>query len=280
MGKIVVGVAGSAELDQGLLWALRRAARTRSTVEAVLAWEPHVYAADPASGAVAVLASSLEDAARERLDASISSAVDAVPGAAPLVSARLECGPAAAVLERVSREAELTVVTARHITPTSRFLHGSVTSALLHHASCPVVVLPPAGTKELPGRGRVLVGADETPASQYAIDWAVEEANERGLPLIPVYVGDTVDLSHSIDELDADLLLQLKSAAPGAKDVQPRVVRGSAGPELVRMAEPTDVIVVGSRGRGELAGWLLGSTSSHVVRHAPCPVIVVREQPA
>ena len=38
-----------------------------------------------------------------------------------------------------------------------------------------------------------------------------------------------------------------------------------------------DVIVVGAHGRGALGRLLLGSVSEHVVRHAPCPVLVVRE---
>ena len=40
-----------------------------------------------------------------------------------------------------------------------------------------------------------------------------------------------------------------------------------------------DVIVVGSHGRGAIARILLGSVSEQVVRHAPCPVLVVRPEP-
>jgi nucleotide-binding universal stress UspA family protein len=40
-----------------------------------------------------------------------------------------------------------------------------------------------------------------------------------------------------------------------------------------------DVIVVGSHGRGALERLLLGSVSDQVVRHAPCPVLVIRPRP-
>jgi nucleotide-binding universal stress UspA family protein len=40
-----------------------------------------------------------------------------------------------------------------------------------------------------------------------------------------------------------------------------------------------DAIIVGSHNRGGLGRLLLGSVSEHVVRHAPCPVLVVRERP-
>jgi nucleotide-binding universal stress UspA family protein len=54
------------------------------------------------------------------------------------------------------------------------------------------------------------------------------------------------------------------------------VEQGSAGDVLVAAAKPGDVLVVGSRGHGSLAGALVGSTSAYCVHHATCPVVVVR----
>ena len=39
-----------------------------------------------------------------------------------------------------------------------------------------------------------------------------------------------------------------------------------------------DMLVIGSRGEGELPGMHLGSTASYCVHHAPCPVVVLRTQ--
>jgi len=58
-----------------------------------------------------------------------------------------------------------------------------------------------------------------------------------------------------------------------------RVVIGDPGTELCRLAADGsfDVLVVGSHGSGFLKRVLLGSVSNHVLHHAPCPVLVVRE---
>ncbi len=53
------------------------------------------------------------------------------------------------------------------------------------------------------------------------------------------------------------------------------VVQGGAGHNLVDLADDADLLVVGTRGRNAVADHLLGSVSSHVVAHAPCPVVVV-----
>ena len=62
--------------------------------------------------------------------------------------------------------------------------------------------------------------------------------------------------------------------------VRPRVVEGQAGPVLAEAAEGADLLVVGNRGHGGLAEALLGSVGQYCVRHAPCPVVIMRGKPA
>jgi nucleotide-binding universal stress UspA family protein len=59
-----------------------------------------------------------------------------------------------------------------------------------------------------------------------------------------------------------------------------RVEEGDPGSVLCRVAEEehVDLVVVGSHGSGALKRALLGSVSHHVLHHAPCPVLVVREK--
>jgi nucleotide-binding universal stress UspA family protein len=56
---------------------------------------------------------------------------------------------------------------------------------------------------------------------------------------------------------------------------------GSPAAEIVAQAEETGagLVVLGSRGHGAMSRALMGSVSDSVVRHAPCPVLVVREEP-
>jgi len=63
--------------------------------------------------------------------------------------------------------------------------------------------------------------------------------------------------------------------------VDERVVQGSPREEIVRAVEewPADLLVVGARGLGGVAGFLLGSVSETVARHVHCPVVVVKGRP-
>ncbi len=64
--------------------------------------------------------------------------------------------------------------------------------------------------------------------------------------------------------------------ALGVADDRTLVVRGDAGASLCALAQEraAKAIVIGTRGRGGIKRAFLGSVSDHVVRNAPCPVVV------
>src|SRR5690606_31745364 len=59
-------------------------------------------------------------------------------------------------------------------------------------------------------------------------------------------------------------------------NVSTEAVRGKPGPILVRELVHADMLVVGSRGRGGIAGLLLGSVRQGVLHHSRCTVVVIR----
>lgn len=75
--------------------------------------------------------------------------------------------------------------------------------------------------------------------------------------------------------------LERTAATLTSAQIDKRIEAGDVGGTVCRVAAEldVDVIVVGSHGRGAIERILLGSVSEQVVRHAPCPVLVVRPTP-
>lgn len=135
----------------------------------------------------------------------------------------------------------------------------------------------------------VVVGVDGSPGSLAALRFAVEEARARGALLravlawsIPIggdlpgaLVPDLVaDFQREAEQELADVLASVDTSRV---EIEPVTVEGPAARSLLRASEDAALLVVGSRGRGGFKGLLLGSVSGHCVRHARCPVVVVRE---
>lgn len=72
--------------------------------------------------------------------------------------------------------------------------------------------------------------------------------------------------------------LKANLEAQGVKNVRTAIIEGHAGTAIVdaARAEHADIVVMATHGRGGLGRAVLGSVADHVVRHAPCPVLLVR----
>ncbi|MGP4050202.1 universal stress protein [Streptomyces sp. 2A115] len=135
----------------------------------------------------------------------------------------------------------------------------------------------------------LVVGVDGSDSSLVAVDWAVDEAARRGLPLRLLYASlweryEGVAPSGGAERPSEQVLADdiVGSAAERARRRNPdvkvsaEVVPEEAEPALLREGHNASALVTGSRGRGELTGLLLGSVSLAVAARAHCPVIVVR----
>jgi nucleotide-binding universal stress UspA family protein len=98
---------------------------------------------------------------------------------------------------------------------------------------------------------------------------------------IPPYLGEP-NFQQAIDarlqEANTILDAAVQAVGPLPIDVHTELIEGSPAEAIINVADTrqSDLIVMGSRGLGRLAGALLGSTSQKVIGHAPCPVLIVR----
>jgi nucleotide-binding universal stress UspA family protein len=137
----------------------------------------------------------------------------------------------------------------------------------------------------------ILVALDGSPASQLALRQAIDLATtQRGRkltllsartrpPTVAAASGVSLEALGDAIEAEADRLLREAVAeVPDDIGVTTLSPEGHAGPAIVRQAREGnhDLIVMGSRGRGAVAATLLGSVSTHVLRHAHVPVLVVQ----
>ena len=136
--------------------------------------------------------------------------------------------------------------------------------------------------------GGVLVGHDGSRASGEAVRWAADLAVRlrcqlhvlrawviTSAPRPPTqrvgYVAPLADYEAAVrDHLTRDVE---ELGLPG--DVMLHVVHGRSSKELLHAATGAELLVVGRRGEGGFRGLGFGSTADQVVRHAPCPVVVV-----
>jgi len=145
---------------------------------------------------------------------------------------------------------------------------------------------------EHPTESRIVVGVDGSPDSVAALHWAMRQAVLTGASVDavgcwqrPQNVGypaaSHVDADLAVptgDDVRAAVRDAVAATTGGAEvTVQARAVEGAAAAVLVQEATDADLLVVGSRGHGELAGMLLGSVGLHCATHAPCPVLIVHE---
>ena len=139
---------------------------------------------------------------------------------------------------------------------------------------------------EVADERRVVVGVDGSACATRALEFAVREAAQWGIPLHVVCAyhempapGGWVPLEGLLHET-ADAIVA--DATHLAEKIEPRVVvKGETvldapGPALARLSEGATALVVGTRGHCEVAGVFLGSVSQYVLHHATCTTIVVR----
>lgn len=134
----------------------------------------------------------------------------------------------------------------------------------------------------------ILIGVDDSGPSRAALVWALKRAREEHTDVTLVHVVDDewgqAGSDVAVMETDAGART-LSEAARFAHDLTPatrvteRLLHGSPAWMLAELAEPDDLIVVGTHKTGYLHGRVLGSRSIVVASVAPCAVAVVPDTP-
>ncbi|MFE0771711.1 universal stress protein [Streptomyces sp. NPDC058861] len=137
--------------------------------------------------------------------------------------------------------------------------------------------------------GRIVVGVDGSEPALKALKWAAGQAALTGdsleaviaweypaswatlMPGVPAEFDPERLAAQILDQALADAL-----APEAAADATRTVVGGNAAQALVDAAKDASLLVVGDRGHSGFRAAVLGSVSTQVAQHAPCPVVVVR----
>ncbi|MFC7546683.1 universal stress protein [Plantactinospora sp. GCM10030261] len=279
---VVVGVDGSPDSRRAIELAAAEARRRRRPLRVVHAfvWPTmHVDVRPPPAGPE-------EGGLRHQAERIVADALAEARRAAPdvPVDGEIVDGQPAAVLIKESCDACLVVIGDRGLGGFASLLLGSIALQTASYAASPVLVA--RGTEH---PGPVVVGVDGSETSQRALAVAVEEAAVRGAELRAVHAfrhprstgpGDMMPLVYDTESLRAEEDRRVAEAVAPWQDRYPdvpmirRVAHGRAAPTLIEESARAQLLVIGARGRGGLAGLILGSVSQAVLHHAECPTVI------
>jgi nucleotide-binding universal stress UspA family protein len=205
------------------------------------------------------------------------------------IEVRVVTGDAREVIPRIAADwdADLIVIGARGLGALATAFLGSVSLAVARHAPCPVLIVRPT-VRPLHS---VVVALDGSPGAQRAVRFiaGLPLPTEVGIRLVAVVQpprapeasakhGDS--LAAAANRVTVARRRELEAAMDQAAERvgAVRAVREAlVGQPAEMLAEvDADLIVLGARGLGTLKRLVLGSVSEDVLRHARCPVLIVR----
>ncbi len=201
------------------------------------------------------------------------------------------------ILKRAPKRDGLLVVGSQGLDALDRFMLGSVSTKLIHHATCPVLVVK---NEAVPLR-RITLATDGSDASAQALEFVLtkfqpDRSTGKGgrlpihvsvihvmasSPLAPITINLAMpwnkrpglkEAGHKLIEQSVQKLIQAGFTA------EPVYQLGNRAEKIMKVASKhhADLIVMGAKGLGAIDRFLLGSVSTRVVQHSSCSVLVVR----
>jgi nucleotide-binding universal stress UspA family protein len=280
--KVLLATDDSGDAEIAATTAVGLAKNTSSEVHVVHVWRPV-----PSVHFDELVKQEMRREAQEVLDEQVKK-IEGLGGS--VAQAHLREGGTSEEIVAVAAEirAGLVAVGSRGKGRIRRALMGSVSDAVVRHARCPVMVVR---WKPVAFPAKILLPTDGSEEATVAAQIVTDLGKMTGSELHVVHVGE-IPLTHYPDrygyralyeehEREARQLLEAevgKMKAAGAAVAQAHLRLGRADEEVVVLAEElgADLIAMGGRGLGGVKRALMGSVSDSVVRHAHCPVLVVR----
>jgi nucleotide-binding universal stress UspA family protein len=280
--RFIVGYDGSPAADDAMRFTRRLA--TALDAELIAAYvhpTPGIVYADPYGG---IQQSAFSDsvAAAER------AALALLEGARGAEQRRALPGgsiPGELHALAVGEDAALLAVGLTHRGAAGRLLPGSIGERLVHGAPCPVLIVPPPSHDE--PVATIGVAYDGRVEARRALGFAAGLAERLGASLTVMAAikpgprdgylpRDPVVLDKALGSPYAHALDDAAGRLAGGVEVTTRLLLGPAGPAIAGTCEGgIDLLVAGARGHSPLHGALAGSTSRHLIDHAPCPVAII-----
>jgi len=284
---VVVGVDGSFTAIRAARWAAAVAERFEAPLLIVHA-KPRLE--ETYSEVIPDPHAAETIAQRESAEAILVSAERAVRGHFRnlRISAAQADGPADVVLVELSRDARLIVLGSDAVTLGTAILVGSTTTAVATHSICPVVAW--RGDAPTPTTQPIVLGIDDDHDSRIAVAAAFEFAYRLGVGITAIH---SVSMQRPARDIALPVMIDWKQVERAAQqhlsdtvdpwvelyptvEVTEVVETDAVSRALLRCAEGAQLIVVGSRGRGRLAGALLGSTGLNLLHHSSIPIMICR----
>jgi nucleotide-binding universal stress UspA family protein len=282
---VVVGTDGTPSSTAAVRWAAHEAARRNALLRITCAYDRDWEAASPCAGGEPI------DVSGSIAASATVAAMDEARRAEPGVRVERDpaAGNAARLLLDMSGHVELTVVGSHGRGGLADLLLRSVGTRVATQAGSPVVVVrgrPDAGT------GPVVAGVDDS-SSDAVLRNAFELAAQRNTDLEVIHTYLPAALAWATEVPLTDVRAHRPDAEKSAwldrllapwRDKYPQVAVTTllsydrAAGVLLDAARHAQLVVVGSRNRGALAGTLLGSVGLELIHHADAPVLIARDR--
>lgn len=284
---VVVGVDGSGTALRAVRWAAAVAVKLGAPLLVVHARPSLGHNLSDAAADLRAIEMEVE---RESATAILQSARQAAESEftdLPITATDID-RPADEALTELSHVARLIVLGSDEVRLGTALLMGSTTTAVATHSMCPVVAF--RGETTTPTKQPILVGIDHDHDGQVAATAAFELADRLGVGVIAVHTWskrrpagevnlpfmiDWDEFEHDEQQHLSERLAPLIGLYPGV-EVKELVDPDKPSRALLRSARQAQLVVVGSRGRGLLAGAFLGSTGLNLLHHSAIPVMICR----